>query len=68
MAKNKSSRCPCCNKKLGLIKFTCKCCITYCMKCKMPEVHKCTYDYKTSEKLKLEKENPVIKIDKITEI
>ena len=68
MAKNKSSRCPCCNKKLGYITFTCKCDITFCMACKMPEEHKCTYDYKTNQKLKLEKENPVINFDKVSEI
>ena len=68
MAKNKSSRCPCFKKKLGLITFKCKCDITYCMTCKMPEVHKCTYDFKAKEKLKLEKENPVITFNKVIEI
>ena len=37
-----------CNKKLQLTDFKCKCNNTYCSKHRLPETHKCTYDYKTS--------------------
>ena len=68
MSKNKVSRCSCCKKKLSLITFKCKCELTFCISCKMPEIHKCTYNYLSAEKLKLEKENPKIIPDKIIEI
>ncbi len=42
---------PTCNKKLNLMKFTCQCQLSFCLKHKSPETHSCTYDYKTIENL-----------------
>lgn len=51
-------KCFYCNKKLTLINFTCKCEHNFCLKCKLPEYHKCNYDYKKNSNLS----NKMIKI------
>lgn len=42
-----SNRCPVCNKKANMLGIICKCGQTFCMEHRMPEMHKCTFDYKT---------------------
>jgi len=59
-------RCYLCNKKTLLI-FDCKCDGKFCNKHRLPEVHNCTYDFKT-DKEKLKINNPKIinnKFDKV---
>ena len=46
-----------CKKKLLLTDFKCKCSNTYCSKHRLPETHMCTYDYKTSGRNLLDKQN-----------
>ena len=41
----------CCNKKLTVLKFTCKCEQTFCIKHKNSEDHMCTYDFKNNNNL-----------------
>ena len=60
--------CHLCNKKLPLLQFKCKCDNYFCIKDRLPEVHNCTYDYKTPGIEKLRKDNPVIQSSKITHI
>ena len=63
--------CSHCNKKkVSLLHFSCKCNHEYklCNKCRMPEDHNCTYDFKTEQRRKLEQDNPLVigmKIEKI---
>ena len=47
MEKQKKQRCGHidCRKKLGLMKFGCKCGKDFCVTHKLPELHKCSYDY-----------------------
>ncbi len=66
--KNKKNRCAKCNKKLGLIPFNCKCGNLFCSKCRYPESHECTFDFRADAKEKILKENPVIKCNKINPI
>ena len=56
---NKTSKCNLteCNKKLQLTDLICKCNNTYCSKHRLPEIHKCTYDYKTFGRNLLDKQN-----------
>lgn len=65
MTKNK---CFNCNKKLKILSFSCYCQNTFCQKCKMPEEHQCTFDFKTKGKKQLEKVMPKIETDKIIKI
>jgi len=63
--------CSYCNKKkVSLIPFNCKCNPNYklCSRCRMPQDHKCTYDFKTEERKKLALDNPVVIADKIDKI
>ena len=42
---NKKKKCGFCKHKLTLINFVCRCEKTFCLTCKNPEIHKCTYNY-----------------------
>ncbi|XP_074317541.1 zinc finger A20 and AN1 domain-containing stress-associated protein 1-like [Silene latifolia] len=59
------NRCGCCNKKVGVVGFQCRCGSTYCGTHRYPEEHKCTFDYVEAGKQAIAKANPVIKADKI---
>ncbi|KAK9103539.1 hypothetical protein Sjap_020793 [Stephania japonica] len=59
------NRCPCCNKKVGLLGFKCKCGSTYCGDHRYPEKHECSFDYKKVGRDQLEKANPVVKAAKL---
>lgn len=65
--KKKGNRCFICNKKVGLVTFTCKCSTInlFCSKHRMPESHSCTYDWIKDAKVKLIKENPIIENSKL---
>ena len=45
-------------KKKALINFKCKCSNIYCIKCKIPELHQCKFNYKEEQQKILEKLNP----------
>ena len=66
MAKRK--RCTCCNKKIKLLPIVCKCKNTYCIKCRLPETHKCTFDYVKEGLEKIDKENPKIEAEKLVKV
>lgn len=55
------AKCSFCKKKMGLLEFTCRCEKKFCRKCSFPEVHKCEFDIKTSQKEKLKER--LIKVD-----
>jgi len=46
----KSSRCQKCEKKLGVMSFTCKCEKQFCITHLQPQEHACTFDYQAHEK------------------
>ena len=59
--KKKKLRCACCNTKLGLIYFTCKCGNKYCQKHLNPHSHNCSFNNKESCQKQIEKNNPQMK-------
>lgn len=59
------NRCLCCNKKVGVIGFKCKCGNTYCGDHRYPETHDCSFDFKESGRGEIAKANPVVKADKL---
>jgi len=61
-------RCSECKVKVGLMSFTCSCNKEFCIKCRFPEEHKCTFDFKSKAKENLAKNNPIIIASKVTEI
>tara|TARA_B100001248_G_C27384672_1_gene458966 strand:- start:193 stop:426 length:234 start_codon:yes stop_codon:yes gene_type:complete len=68
--KKKSNRCTVCNKKTGIMPFTCKCSSInlFCSKHRLPEYHNCTYDWFKEGKEKIIKENPLITTAKLIKI
>lgn len=62
---NTKNRCECCNKKVGLLGFGCRCGRTFCGIHRYPESHACKFDYKTDGRVALAKENPLCRGDKI---
>ena len=57
-----------CKKKINLLSLTCKCEKVFCTEHRMPEEHKCTFDWKTHGKSLIAKKNPQVINSKITEI
>lgn len=67
--KPKKLKCKECNKKLiSGLEHKCRCSKIFCIKCRLPEEHKCDFDYKTLGKEILTKANPVVMDDKIEKI
>ncbi|KAL1822827.1 hypothetical protein ACET3Z_009605 [Daucus carota] len=65
VSKNKPSRCLCCKKKVGLLAFACRCGGKFCSMHRYPEEHKCPFDYKTSGRVALARENPLVACDRL---
>ena len=53
----------------SLFSYSCRCGLNnLCQYCKMPEDHKCTFDFREEEKKRIDKNNPIIignKLDKM---
>jgi len=54
--------------KKYIICIKCKCEKNFCIKCKLPEIHNCVFDYKKDGKRKISENNPKISNKKIREI
>ena len=69
--KSKKTRCSFCNKKTGLITFTCNCGVIFCQKHRYTHTHNCKYkeEKKEESKGKIKALNPktesstLVKID-----
>ena len=57
-----------CKRKLMLTDITCKCNVRFCMTHRMPEVHNCSYDFKSAGRGLIEKANPKVDGNKIERI
>lgn len=66
--KKPSNICYLCNRKLGLIPFTCKCGNNYCARHRHSFDHNCTFDYIGEAREKIRKENPPVVGTKINKI
>ena len=66
---SRKKTCVCCPTKLKLTDLACgKCKARFCMSHRLPEAHKCTFDYKGEGAKILEARNPLVagsKLDKI---
>ncbi|XP_010276217.1 PREDICTED: zinc finger A20 and AN1 domain-containing stress-associated protein 1 [Nelumbo nucifera] len=59
------NRCGCCNKRVGVLGFKCRCGSTFCGEHRYPEMHACSFDFKALGRDAIAKANPVIKSEKI---
>jgi len=67
--KPKKLKCKGCGKKLiAGIEYKCRCKKIFCTRCRMPEDHGCTFDYKALGKEILAKANPVVEDAKIEKV
>ena len=64
----KKNRCHYWNKKTGLLGFDCKCGFNFWSKHRHGDDHKCGFDYQDENKLKLERENPLVEPSKFGRI
>ncbi len=55
-------------KKKTLMLVSCKCLNTYCLNCRMPEDHSCTFDFVKHQSELLRLENPVVVAEKVDKI
>ncbi|KAK4730757.1 hypothetical protein R3W88_023745 [Solanum pinnatisectum] len=63
-----SNRCLICKKKMGLMGFKCRCGTIFCGTHRYPEVHGCTFDFKSMGREAIAKANPLIKAEKLKKI
>jgi hypothetical protein len=54
-----------CQKKVGYLGFTCRCSYTFCNLHRHFTDHNCTFDYKSLERERLTKENPLVVAKKV---
>ena len=67
--KPKKLKCKGCGKKLiAGMEYKCRCKKIFCTRCRMPEDHGCTFDYKALGKEILAKANPVVEDAKIEKV
>jgi hypothetical protein len=53
----------------SIFSYSCKCGLkNLCQYCKMPEDHKCTFDFINEGRTQLEKANPIVISDKLNKI
>ena len=62
------NRCFCCNKKVGLLGFECRCGYVYCSGHRHAADHTCAFDYGSFDRERLTKMNPVIAASKIDKL
>jgi predicted nucleic acid binding AN1-type Zn finger protein len=58
-----------CNVKVGLLGFACKCEIgNLCSQHRFADGHACTFDFKSEERARIAKANPVVVAEKIRKL
>ncbi|KAI5073924.1 hypothetical protein GOP47_0011937 [Adiantum capillus-veneris] len=61
-------RCVACRKRVGLLRFKCRCGDIFCASHRYSDTHDCSYDFKAAGRLAIAKENPVVMASKINKI
>ncbi|CAN6995894.1 hypothetical protein BRARA_E00847 [Brassica rapa] len=62
------NRCTVCRKRVGLTGFMCRCGTTFCGTHRYPEVHGCTFDFKSAGREEIAKANPLVIAAKLQKI
>lgn len=62
------NRCWCCQKKVGLLGFECRCGYVFCTMHRHADQHECDFDYKAFDRENLSKANPVVMAEKVDKI
>jgi hypothetical protein len=51
-----------------MMHYKCSCQNIFCIKCRIPELHNCTFDFQEEYKKQLTKNNPVVRGQKVDKI
>ncbi|EOA28016.1 hypothetical protein CARUB_v10024192mg [Capsella rubella] len=62
------NRCTVCRKRVGLTGFMCRCGTTFCGSHRYPEVHGCTFDFKSAGREEIARANPLVVAAKLQKI
>ncbi|KAL1201283.1 Zinc finger A20 and AN1 domain-containing stress-associated protein 4 [Cardamine amara subsp. amara] len=62
------NRCTTCRKRVGLTGFKCRCGTIFCGVHRYPEIHGCTFDFKSAGREEIAKANPLVKAAKLQKI
>jgi hypothetical protein len=65
LIQDKKDQCWKCQKKVGYLGFACKCGYVFCGVHRHFNEHNCDFDYKTVERERLKKDNPLIAAKKV---
>ena len=57
-----------CSKSINVMAFSCRCGDVFCSKHRLPPEHRCTFDFKTMERKRLEEANPKVVSDKVEQV
>lgn len=57
MSSKEKHKCPMCNRRTNILDIKCKCGNVFCMTHRLPEDHKCTFNFKEFERERLQKNN-----------
>ena len=68
LGSSKKNRCPCCNKKLGLVSFSCRCGENFCAVHRYSDSHNCSYDFQEEQKRKLSLDMPKVVGEKLNKL
>lgn len=64
MIKIKCNNCP----RKNIMEYKCRCNLNFCLNCLPHYIHNCNFDYRTNNRVHLEKENPKIISIKVSSI
>jgi AN1-type zinc finger protein 5/6 len=62
------NRCFCCNKKVGLLGFECRCGFVFCSSHRHATDHSCTFDYASFDRERLAKANQKVEAAKVDKL
>lgn len=68
VAKKAVNRCLKCRKRVGLTGFRCRCGDLFCGDHRYSDRHDCGFDYKATERERIQRENPLVRAAKIVRI
>ncbi len=65
---DRQRKCALCQKKVGILGVLCRCNLVFCNRHRLPESHKCSFDFKTAGKNQLSKDLVKLQNNKIVTI
>jgi predicted nucleic acid binding AN1-type Zn finger protein len=61
-------RCFSCSRRVGPVKFLCRCGYSFCSKHRLSEEHACSFDHSQDGRRRLAQDNPQVVAEKVAKI